>query len=73
MDVVLTLDEFIKLKESDSKLQLFIDSLNHELELKEQEIYISQKYKSEDIVNKLRYEYYGMKFVKDIINITMSD
>ena len=73
MYVVLTLDEFSKLKESNRKLELFIDSLNHELELKKHEIDVSKKVKSEDVVKNLRYEYSGMLFVKDIFNITMSD
>lgn len=73
MYVVLTLDEFRKLKESNRKLELFIDSLNNELELKKHEIDLSKKVKSEDVVKNLRCEYSGMLFVKDIFNITMSD
>nr|DAF57654.1 MAG TPA: hypothetical protein [Podoviridae sp. ctpVv1] len=73
MYVVLTLDEYSKLKETSRKLDLFIDSLNHELELKTHEINISKKFKSDDVVKNLRYEYSGMLFVKDIFNITMSD
>lgn len=73
MYVVLTLDEYSKLKETSRKLELFIDSLNHELELKTHEIDISKKFKSNDVVKNLRYEYSGMLFVKDIFNITMND
>lgn len=56
MYVVLTIDEYSKLKETSRKLELFADSLNHELELKTHEIDISKKFKSDDVVKNLRYE-----------------
>lgn len=73
MYIVLTVAEFDKLKESNNKLKLFEDSLNHELELKAHEIDISKKTRSYDVITNLKNEYSGMLFVKDIFNITMSD
>ena len=76
MYVVLTFDEFSKLTESskkNKKLELFVDSLNHELELKAHEIDIAKKTRSEDVIKNLKYEYSGMLFVKDIFNVTMND
>lgn len=76
MYVVLTFDEFSKLKESSNtnkKLELFVDSLNHELELKSHEIEIAMKTRSADVINNLKYEYSGMMLVKDIFNVTMND
>ena len=73
MYVFITIDEFKKLKESNRKLELFKDSLNHELYLKRRDIGIAQKTISEDVINNLIYEYSGMLFVKHIFNITMND
>lgn len=76
MYVVLTFDEFSKLTESsktNKKLELFVDSLNNELELKAHEIDIAKKTRSEDVIKNLKYEYSGMISVKDIFNITMND
>lgn len=69
MYVVLTFDEFSKLKESSKKLEIFVYSLNHELELKAHEIGIAQKTASEDVVNNLTHEYSGMLFVKHILTL----
>lgn len=69
MYVVITIDELNKLKESNSKLELFKDSLNHELELMRRDIDIAQKTASDDVVNNLKYEYSGMLFVKDILTL----
>lgn len=73
MYVVITIDEFNKLKESNRKLGLFKDSLNHELKLRLRDIRIAQKTISEDVVNNLIYEYSGMLFIKHIFDITMND
>lgn len=69
MYVVITIDELNKLKESNSKLELFKDSLNHELELMRRDIDIAQKTASDYVVNNLKYEYSGMLFVKDILTL----
>ena len=66
MYVVITIDELNKLKESNRKLELFKDSLDHELELKRRDIAIAQKTLSEDVINNFIYEYSGMLFVKHI-------
>ena len=53
MYVVLTFDEFSKLKESskaNKKLELFIDSLNNELEVKAHEIDIAKKTRSWEVI-----------------------
>lgn len=76
MYVVLTLDEFSKLTESskaNNKLGLFVDCLNKELELKENEIDVAKKTRSKDVIKKLEYEYSGMLFVKHIFNLTTND
>lgn len=73
MYMVLTVAEFNKLKESNRKLELFKDSLNHELELKRRDIGVAQKTLSEDAINNFIYEYSGMLYVKHIFNITMND
>ena len=73
MYVILNFDEFSKLKESDRKLKLFVDSLNKELELKAHEIDTSKKTRSYDVITNLKNEYSGMLFVKDIFNSTISD
>lgn len=73
MYVVLTLDEYNKMKETSRKLGLFTDSLNNELELKKREIGFYSKTKSEDAVKNLKQTYSGMLFVKDILDIAMSD
>lgn len=76
MYVVLTLDEFSKLKESskaNKKLELFIDSLNNELELKAREIDVAKKTRSWEVIKNMKYEYSGMLLVKDIFNATMND
>ena len=76
MYVVLTFDEFSKLTESsktNKKLELFVDSLNHELELKAHEIDNAKKTRSWEVINNMKCEYSGMLFVKDIFNITMND
>lgn len=69
MYVVITIDELNKLKESNRKLELFKDSLNHELELMRHDIGIAQKTASEDVVNNLTHEYSGMLFVKHILTL----
>lgn len=72
MYVVLTFDEFSKLKESskaNNKLELFIDSLNNELELKAREIDIAKKTRSWEVIKNMKYEYSGML----LVNVTMND
>lgn len=72
MYIVLTIDEFSKLTESskaNNKLELFVDSLNHELELKAHEIDIAKRTRSEDVIKNLKHEYSGMLFVKDILTL----
>lgn len=73
MYVVLTFDEYSKLKKASNMLELFVDSLNDELKLKKCDIDLYTRMKKEGVVNKLKQEYSGMLFAKDILNIVMSD
>ena len=66
MYVILSNEEYEGLTQTPGKASLFIDSLENELRLKQDDIKVYEDIGSEDIVNNLRHEYSGMLFVKNI-------
>lgn len=66
MYVILSNEEYEELVQTPGKASLFIDSLENELRLKQDDIKVYEEIGSEDIVNNLRHEYSGMLFVKNI-------
>lgn len=66
MYVILSNEEYEGLVQTPGKASLFIDSLENELRLKQDDIKVYEQIGSKDIVNNLRHEYSGMLFVKNI-------
>ena len=66
MHVVLTQEEYDKLTIEPSKISLFIDSLNNELKLKNDDIKVYEQIGDKNIANDLSHEYIGMMFARSL-------
>lgn len=64
--VILTKEEYDNLVNEIGKAELFINSLNDELNLKFDDIQAYKQIGSKDIVNKLQNQYTGMLLARDI-------
>lgn len=64
--VILTKEEYDNLVNEAGKAELFINSLNDELNLKFDDIQAYKQIGSKDIVNKLQNQYTGMLLARDI-------
>lgn len=64
--IILTKEEYDNLVNEVGKAELFINSLNEELNLKFDDIQAYKQIGSKDIVNKLQNQYTGMLLARDI-------